>query len=208
MQNTYRIGNAQTIGSRQVQSNYFSTREDGFALAVLADGTIDHINGRRCAVLAVEACMQEFFAQRENTGFFIGSEGFLTFFDALAVKIQKETREYIYTGKMPNLSLSLLAIRDKKLFYYTVGNNQVFLYNGKDYKLLSGRDGQAFFGEKMTAGIVSAGVWEALQEKEMVSYLKKKGHPFDKAQQIILGVRQKNRKKAGNATVILIEDAL
>ena len=60
----------------------------------------------------------------------------------------------------------------------------------------------------MTAGIVSAGVWEALQEKEMVSYLKKKGHPFDKAQQIILGVRQKNRKKAGNATVILIEDAL
>ncbi|RKI40052.1 hypothetical protein D7V86_22300 [bacterium D16-51] len=208
MQNTYRIGNAQTIGSRQIQSNYFSTREDGFLLAVLADGTIDHINGRRCAVLAVEACMQEFFVQRENTEIFLGNEVFVTFIDALAVKIQKDIREYIYTGKTPNLSLSLLAVRDRKLFYYTVGNNQAFLYDGKDYRLFNGRNGQADFGEGMTAGIISAGVWEALQEKEMVSCLKKKGHPFDKAQQIILGVRKKNRKKAGNATAILIEDAL
>ena len=94
------------------------------------------------------------------------------------------------------------------MFFYTVGNNQVFLYDGKDYKLLRERSGQVSFGEKMTAGMVSGGVHEALQEKEIVSYLKKKEHPYDKAQKLILGVRKKNRKRAGNATVILVEDTL
>lgn len=201
VQDTYRIGNAQTIGTYHNQSNYFSIRSDNFVLAVLADGTIDHINGRRCAVLAVEICMREFLVQMPK-------EEVLPFFDFLAGKVQKEIHQYIYSGKMPNLSLSLLFLKDRELFFYTVGNNQVFLYDGKDYKLLRERSGQVSFGEKMTAGMVSGGVHEALQEKEIVSYLKKKEHPFDKAQKLILGVRKKNRKRAGNATVILVEDTL
>ena len=61
MQETYKIGNAQWIGSRHMQSSYFASKcSETAVMAVLADGTIDHINGRRCAVLAVEACIREF----------------------------------------------------------------------------------------------------------------------------------------------------
>lgn len=201
MQNRYRIGNAQTIGSRQVQSNYFSTRTGTGVLAVLADGTIDHINGRRCAVLAVETCMREFFFRLPDTGN-------LPDFDVLIMKILKEMRDYIYCGKVPNLSLSILFFQQQELFYYTAGRNQVFLFDGRNYQLLRKRDGRAFFGSGMTAGILSAGVGQALQETELISYLEKKEHPFDKAQQMIQGVMEKNKKGAGNATAILVEDAL
>lgn len=61
MKDKYKIGNAQSIGSYYIQSNYFSTKNGNCALAVLADGSIDHINGRRCAVLAVEACIRGFY---------------------------------------------------------------------------------------------------------------------------------------------------
>lgn len=201
MQDRYRIGNAQTIGFCQMQSNYFSTRNGTNALAVLADGTIDHINGRRCAILAVETCVREFFCGSSGTEF-------RPDFDSLVMKILKEMRAYIYCGKVPNLSLSILFFREQELFYYTTGNNEVFLFDGRDYRLLNKRDGRAFFGIGMTAGILSAGVKQALQETELISYLEKKEHPFDKAQQMIQGVMKKNKKGAGNATAILVEDAL
>lgn len=201
MKDKYKIGNAQSIGSYYIQSNYFSTRSGSCALAVLADGTIDHINGRRCAVLAVEACMRRFY--NSPTG-----EGVLLLFDSLAADILKEIRELVYLGKMPCLSLSIIFIKNKKMFYYTVGNNQVFIYDGRDYKVMKERRGQADFGRRMTAGMFSCGAWEALQEKEIVSCLQKNIHPFDKAQNIVMGVSKKNRKKTGNATVILVEDAL
>lgn len=201
MQDRYKIGNAQTIGSCRVQSNYFSTRNGISALAVLADGTIDHINGRRCAVLAVEACM------REMSYGLSGMQPRLDF-DSLVMKVLAEMRGYIYSGKMPYLSLSILFIREKELFYYTAGSNEVFLFDGRDYQFLGGRSGRLFFGGGMTAGVLSAGVKQALQETELVSYLMKKGHPFDKAQQMVQGVLDKDRRGAGNATVLLVEDAL
>jgi hypothetical protein len=201
VQDRYRIGNAQTIGFCQVQSNYFSTRNGQEALAVLADGTIDHINGRRCAILAVEACMRKYFAM-------LSGEAFMPDFDTLVAGILRELRDYIYCGKMPNLSLSILFFRGQEVIYYTVGRNQAFLFDGKDYKILEGRNGRASFGGGMTAGVVSAGVWQVLQEMEFISYLKKREHPFDKAQWMIQGVMEKRKKGAGNATVLLVEDAL
>lgn len=201
MKDKYKIGNAQSIGSYYIQSNYFSTRGGNCALAVLADGTIDHINGRRCAVLAVEACMHRFYNSPAG-------EEVMALFDFLVADILKEIRELLYLGKIPCLSLSIIFIRDRKLFYYTVGDNQVFIYDGRDYRIMEGRKGQADFGRRMTAGMFSCGAWEALQEKEIVSCLQKNIHPFDKAQNIVMGINKKNRKKTGNATVILVEDAL
>ena len=200
MQDIYKTGNAQTTGSRYFQSNYFSVKNGRTAFAVLADGSIDHINGRKCAILAAEACIKKFCGMPE--------EGVLEFFDYIAGFVLKETRRFIYLGKMPALSLSLLFIKDGELFYYTVGNNKVFLYDGMDYKILEERSGQAAFGRRMVTGMFSCGAWEALKEKEIVSYLEKRQHPFDKAQQMLKGIIDKNRKEAGNATVILIEGAL
>ena len=42
----------------------------------------------------------------------------------------------------------------------------------------------------------------------MLFYLQKKQHPYDKAQQMIAGVKKKNRKMAGTAAVLLVEDYL
>lgn len=201
MRETYRIGNAQSIGSYQIQSNYFAVKSGGTCLAVLADGTIDHINGRRGAVLAVEACMREF-------GNMPPQAELPDFFNAIAAKILQQMREIIYTGKTPYLSVSIQFLKDRELFYYSAGNNRLFLYNGTDCRHLKLRCGRAAFEKGMTAGMVSAGVWEALHEKELVSYLRRNIHPYEKAQRMIAGVKEKNRKMAGNATVILIEGCL
>ncbi len=202
MQETYKIGNAQSIGSYQIQSSYFaSCCSDRGCLAVLTDGTADHINGRRGAVLAVEACMWEYRNMRR------GAE-FSQFIEAVSAKILRDMREIIFLGKTPYLSVSIQWIKDRELFYYTTGSSRCFLFDGSDYRILHESCGKADFGKGMTAGMISRGVWEALNEKEMLFYLQKKQHPYDKAQQMIAGVKKKNRKMAGTAAVLLVEDYL
>ncbi len=200
MQDTYRIGNAQTIGYRQFQSSYFSTWTDGHctAAAVLAHGTIDHINGRRCAVLAAETCMREFHRLPEN-------EELPVFFERTAAEIQRLMREYLYLGKQPYLSLGIQVIRERELFYYHVGSGRMFLYNGTEIQFLTKRSGKEAFAKGMTAGLMTKGIWEALHEKDMEFYLNLHAHPYEKAQRMLSGVIEKNRKEAGNAAVVLIE---
>ncbi|MDE7312403.1 MAG: hypothetical protein K2N87_12420 [Eubacterium sp.] len=233
MQETYRIGNAQSIGSRHIQSNYFASKiiTETECLAVLSDGAIDHINGRRCAILAVEACVQEFMhIPREAKP--------PLFFDFVAARILRDMRELLYLGKTPYLSLSIQYFRDGQLFYYTVGSNRLFLFDGMDYHILSGGSGAGIVQGKapgsartdmgqgrlpvaagaqcgcvaykkgMTAGMLSLGAWEALREKELVSILRRKGHPYEKAQRMLLRIKEKNQKAAGNATVLLVEGCL
>ncbi len=202
MQEAYKIGNAQSIGSYQIQSSYFASRyDDSRCLAVLADGTADHINGRRCAVLAAEACMHQFKNIPERSEVSV-------FFESLAAKIVRDMHEIIYLGKTPYLSFSCQYFCDRELYYYSVGGNQVFLFDGSEYHLLKENCGRIRFERGMTAGIISHGVWEALNEKEMISYLIKREHPYDKAQKMIMGLKEKNRKIAGNAAVIVVEGCL
>lgn len=201
MQEAYKIGNAQSIGSYQIQSNYFaSCCISDSCFAVLADGTADHANGRRCAILAVEACMHQFHSMPKETPF---SE----FTDFVTAKILKDIHEIIFLGKTPYLSVSFLLARGSSLHYYSAGSNQVFLYDGRDYQRLEG-SGRAYFRKGMTAGIISRGVWEAINEREIVSLLAKREHPYGKAQRMIISVKEKNKKAAGNATVLLIEGCL
>lgn len=202
MQEAYKVGNAQSIGSYQIQSSYFSSRcSDRECLAVLADGTADHMNGRRGAVLAAEACMQEFQNLKKTAEF-------PAFFDRVVSKILRDMREIIFLGKTPYLSVSIQWFKDRELFYYSAGSNQSFLFDGTSYQLLKGSCGRMNFGKGMTAGMISRGVWEALNEKEMLSYLGRREHPYDKAQQMILGVKQKNRKMARTAAILLVEGGL
>lgn len=205
MRETYRIGNAQSIGSRQVQSNYFSAkiRRENECLAVLSDGTIDHINGRRCAVLAAEACMREWM--------YLPREADITaFFDVAAARILKDMRELLYLGKTPYLSLSIQYLKDGQMFYYTAGSNRLFLFDGMDVQMLAhaARTGCVEFKKGMTAGMLSHGAWEALREKEIACVLRAGKHPYEKAQQMLLHCKEKNRKAAGNATVLLVEGCL
>lgn len=197
----YKIGNAQSIGSYQIQSSYFASRCDNGCLAVLADGTADHVNGRRCAMLAVEACMHEFRLLPN-----IPEEvEFSAFSDFIATKILRDMRDIIFSGKTPYLSLSFQFIKGSHLYYYSIGSNQVFLYDGSNYQLLNGTCGSVDFGKGMTAGMISRGVWEALNEIELVSYLMKRGHPYEKAQRMLAGVQEKHRKAAKTAAILFVE---
>lgn len=202
MQEAYKIGNAQSIGSYQIQSSYFASYcSDRGCLAVLADGTADHMNGRRCAVLAAEAYIREFQKMQQETDYPV-------FFNAAAKRILRDMREIIFLGKMPYLSVSVQWLKSKELFYYSAGNNRSFLFDGSNYRILSESCGKVSIEKGMTAGMISRGVWEALNEKEMLSYLQKREHPYDKAQQMIMGVKKKNRKMAGTAAVLLVEGCI
>ncbi len=201
MRENYRVGNAQSIGSGQTQSNYFASYAGRDCLLALADGTIDHINGRRCAVLAVEACMRDCRELPPQTPL-------PDFFDTVAADILSDMHEVIYLGKTPYLSFACQLIRDGKLYYYQTGSCRMFLYDGIQYRILTGASGRETFEKGMTAGIVSDGVWEALHEKDMISCLAGRGHPYEKAQRMILKIKEKNRKTAGNATVVCAERCL
>lgn len=201
MQGAYKIGNAQSIGSYQIQSSYFASYCNDRCIAVLAEGAADHINGRRGAVLAVEACMRELQKMPEDVDF-------SAFSQSVAAKILQDMREIIYLGKTPYLSLSFQYAADSGLYYYSVGSNQIFLYDGKDYQLLKETCGRVDFGKGMTLGMISRVVSWALNEKELISYLEKKEHPYEKAQRMIMGVKEKNVKMAGNAAILLVEGCI
>ena len=201
MQGAYKIGNAQSIGSYQVQSSYFATYCDDRCIAVLAEGATDHINGRRCAILAVEACMQKLQKIPRDVEFSVFAKSIVT-------KILQDMREIIYLGKIPCLSLSFQYAIGGELNYYSVGSNQIFLYDGKDYQLLKETCGKVNFGKGMTFGMITRGVSWALNEKELISYLEKKEHPYEKAQRMLMGVKEKNVKMAGNAAILLVEGCI
>lgn len=202
MRELYRVGNAQSIGFGQIQSNYFASYAGGEeCLLVLADGTIDHINGRRCAILAVEACMREYLEMPVQTQL-------PDFFHTVAAKILYDMHEILYLGKAPYLSLACQLIRNGTLFYYQAGGCQMFLYDGMQYRILTGTSGSEKMEKGTMAGIVSDGICKALHEKDMISCLSGNLHPYDKAQRMILKVKEKNRKTAGNATVVCAERCL
>lgn len=201
MQEAYKVGNAQTIGFCQIQGSYFAAYCDTRCLAVLAEGAADHINGRRGAILAVEACMRELRCTQKEVEF-------SAFCESIVEKILRDMREIIYLGKIPYISLSFQIAENGRLCYYSVGSNQIFLYDGADYRILKGGCGEVEFRKGMTTGMISRGVWEALNEKEMLSYLKKEAHPYEKAQRMIMGVIEKNVKMAGNAAILLVEGCI
>lgn len=198
MQERYEIGNAQTIGNCEIQSNYFSVQVTDLVFAVLADGNADHINGRNAAILAVETSIREFTAKPAG----ISMEDF---FESLPMQINQKINECIYLGKKPNVSISIACYKEDTLFYFTVGDIQICLADRNELKFLNGRTGMYKIKSTDTLVILSRGVQEALNEVELLAYLSKSTDPYEKAQQIIEEVNRKSIKSAKNATIILME---
>lgn len=202
MQSRFKIGNAQTIGEREVQSNYFSTIDySDSVFAVLADGTIDHANGRRAAILSVETSIAEWKKK-------IVEHSYYNFFEELSSLINQKIKDTIYFGKTPKVSLSM-TYRDKNdLFYYSIGNNQLFLYNGYDFLLLKERNGHINVNSSDITGLISSGVHQSCNEVDLIQILSRNTHQFEKAQEIIEGINEKHKKTAGNSTIVLMEGGL
>lgn len=202
MQGSYRIGNAQTIGSREVQSNYFSVWEkDGFVFAVLADGTRDNSLGRRAATLCVEVSVEEFMKRQEM-------EEIPAFYERLQGRLLWVLQKEFGAGGQPGVSFSSICLKRETLWYYTVGENTVFIFDGKDFSPLRKRQGVVTGKGTFMAGLCSKGVSEALSEVELLDFLGRSGSPHETARQMVEAVNEKHVKMAANATIVLVEGGI
>ena len=206
MINRYLIGNAQAIGRRAVQSSYFSTKfnEAGDLFAVLADGTIDHPNGRRAAILAVEYCVQAF---RRNLFYKQTSQIMLE----TALQANRYVQNAVYTGKTPRLSLTMIFMAYLEAQYFNVGVNKIYIYNGQTERVLGGDSdnsyscGKCILPAKSVIGMISAGAHTVTHPMERLSIIESDKNIFDKAQAMVESVKVKNLDNQMNATALLIE---
>jgi hypothetical protein len=207
MNRRYRIGNAQTIGRRKVQSNYFSTEfnEAGNLLAVMADGAIDHPNGRKAAIMAVTHCINAFLrnALGEHAGVFMLDT---------AIRINRQIQDAIYLGKSPCLSLTALLFADEDMYYFNVGVNKIFLYDGINERCIGSSDindayssGKLKLPLKSVIAIASTGVYTSTHPMERMIAIESAKDVFDKAQTMVKVVEDKNLDNQINATALLIE---
>jgi len=203
LQGKYQIGNAQTIGSFEFQSNYFSTLElFDSVFGVLADGTIDHENGRRASIIATETSMLAFRHHADNM------EDTPLFFDLLTSQIIKNIQDKVYLGKTPYLSFTGVYIQNRLLRYFTVGENCLFIFDGQALLQINDRAGELKLKKNDTVCLVSKGVYQALNEVSLIKILSSKKNIYDKAQIMIEAINTKNLKNASNSTVLLIKGGL
>ncbi|MCL1810046.1 MAG: hypothetical protein FWG42_09830 [Clostridiales bacterium] len=211
MNNRYQIGNAQIIGCREIQSNYFATvfNENDDLLAVLADGTIDHPNGRAAAMMAVEICTNTF---RQRFAIVQHEHGNQFLFDT-AMKANSRIQETFYFGRSPRVSLAMVLFIGDKLQYFNVGVSKVLLYNGHNERTLgnvtsgSYSSGICEFPQGSIAGLFSAGAHANVHPMERLKIIESKKEVFDKAQAVIDTVRKKGLDNQMNATALLVEAA-
>jgi len=207
----YNIGNAQTIGKMEFQSNYFATALAPNLLAVMADGGIDHINGRRAAIIAVESIIAAFSEDKISNEHY-----FIEVINETALRIIQKVKDSIYNGKMPSISLSVICFFEDKTYFFSVGNIRILVYDNKKVKDINVLGQNSVYNSvKQTDNfaMVSQGVYESLSQVEIYRYLlqkeKKYGHSdervHNKAIRIIEEINKKNLKNAKNATVVLFE---
>jgi len=209
MTDRYLIGNAQTIGYREIQSNVFSTAYDdaGDMLAVLADGAIDHPNGRVAAIIAVGCCVNIFIQKFSH----IESAQISKFLLETALKANKNVQDLVFIGKSPRLSLTMALFRDKELHYFNVGANKIFLNNGHNERILgadpnsSSKYGKCILSPKDIVGLLSAGAHDHAHPMERIKIIESDKEIFEKAQAIIKAVNKKGLTKQLSATALLIE---
>ena len=207
MAKKYLIGNAQTIGSCEEQSNYFAIvdNDSDELLAVLADGTIDHPNGRKAAILAVRYCIEEFKQNKLNSQEHQKMLG-------TALQASRYIQERIYIGKSPRVSLTMVILKAQTLQYFNVGNNRLYLYDGHRERIIDHNttkpytSGKYDLKPKTVLGIMSAGAGSVTHPAERIKIVGTKGKStYDKAQAIIKIVESRGRHNRKNATVLLIE---
>ena len=211
----YIIGNAQTIGSMENQSNYFAVFSEPNLVAVMADGGIDHVNGRKAAVIGVEN-MAGVFTEK-----ILNKNHFDEVVNKAVLNIRQNVKDYIYRGRMPGLSLSVLCVSDGTAYFYSVGDISIFVYDYRNIRNIHGISFNNIYEIKSAENFMMAsrGVCSALTQVEMLQFLqeeksgkKARGsfeeRAYNKSVKIIEEINRKNIKDAENATVVLLEGLL
>lgn len=189
-----KYGNAQTIGRNFHQNTYFLVRQDkDRLLAVMADGTIDSVNGAYAALLACETVAKGFTWPEDTVGEL----------DVLFHKTAGLLRERLYKGRQPRVSLLAACFQKGSVCYRRAGDVGMAAFDGKGLKLLEGEEGSLGL-EREKILIATRGLWQALSEIELERLLAGKGHPYTVAQRLIEEVNLKNLREQKSAAVLLV----
>ena len=207
--NVFSYGNAQLLGEREVQSNYFSVLTSGASFfAVVADGVIDKPHGSYAAVLTVETLKHEYllgsFKQTTPENFFINT----------LTKINKKIDDHLYENYQ-NLKLTAVIIEGGFLYAATTMGTSLYLYRKRE--LINIADNKHIIAKyniqisRLNTAqndiilLLSSGAAESLTEKEIQWHLSRQNHPYSKCQKLAEQIRQKRLKTQGNATIIIAE---
>lgn len=144
-----RIGNGQTIGTREEQDDYFaSMAASAGTLAVVADGISGLRNGRMSSTLAVQMFTQEFSK--------VGREDEVA--DYLARTAVKSNREILQNlnGQGGGTTLAAVVIADGKMYYGAVGDSLITIFrNGEFMPVNSKHTAETLLEEKVLAGVMT-----------------------------------------------------
>jgi serine/threonine protein phosphatase PrpC len=226
------IGNAQILGQREAQNDYFATfiSANGL-LAAVADGQGVHQNGRQSAFLAVDICRRKFTQAA-------AIEDKETFFQNTFRSCHKSIIDHTYDAGRAGTALVTALIQKNKLYWAALGSCKIFLYRQKElidlilifqknhptnhgnYPALAANEqklGQDIFPARFLAQgtldlkakdqilLCSDGIYKSISEIELISFLAKRDNPYDKSQKITDWISRNERDCQDNATIILIK---
>jgi serine/threonine protein phosphatase PrpC len=184
-------------------------------VSVAADGVIDHVNGRRAAVIAVDS-LKKSFAYGSDAGDFTR---FKKAVEDTLPKIRRDVEDYVSAGRFPALFIAVARMLGEQAYFYVKGDIRIYSYNIREKKIKRIEGADLTEAYKVSRGesfaVASRGVYEALSDTELLSCLIRKNsgifakqeRVYEKALRAIEKVNGKNIKYAKNATIVLIEAA-
>jgi serine/threonine protein phosphatase PrpC len=204
--NGIKAGNAQFIGEKENQSDYFTIlpSEDGL-LAVIASGLTDNKQGKMSAMITVETLKDNFRKGLHKT---IGGNDF--FLESFRI-MPKRMNELLNSNKV-GATLIAVLIENGVMHYASVGDSVLFLLrngeliNVNDINAKEIRTGELSIGSKDVAMLASHGAYESLTEMEIVWQLSTRDHPYQKCQKLIKRMRQKRTGSRRNSTLVVLEE--
>jgi len=209
----YVFGNAQLIGTKEVQSNYFSvlSNNSNSLFAIIVDGVLDKISGKYAAVLAVETFKHEYATNKHKR---ISFENFVT--QAL-VKLNKNIEDHLYEQTV-SLKFAIVLIENGMMHIAETPGNAVFLCRNREILRISGNKAtkslvsnpQIKISRLLSARndvimLASSGAVDSLTEMEILCRLSSQSHPQHKCQKLLQQSRQKHLKNQSNVTIIVAE---
>jgi len=200
--NRIKAGNAQSIGGKDFQRNYFATVPcDGRLLAVVSDGLDDNESGRLAAIIAVEILKRNF-----TEGLFEEASPH-EFFEASFQMIQKSLKDNININQF-GVKLAAVVMGSGVLSYAAIGDCVLMLCRNKEIFYLTENYEKCMeqipLEPKDSIVIASKGAFEGLTETVLIWCLGLAEHPQEKCHKLLKLIQQKPNLR-DNLTIVVLE---
>jgi serine/threonine protein phosphatase PrpC len=202
-------GNAQLIGSQDMQKEYFASAEVmggmGSFFAAIAHGIGSGAACAEAAAVAVNALKKQFL---EDQGKIPGSG--VIFASALAEANRR--LKTLAHGNLVGVALIAAVARGGYLHAVSVGGLPLFLCRGGEIYRFAAGGGRSpaqkhlRLQKKDIVMLCSAGAADSLAEMDILDGLSAKCHPYDKCQRMARRIRKKKHACQENATIIVLEN--